>query len=43
MVKNQLLLAKMSFANRRDSYVWKGQLHENHVKSGNIDTMFRMQ
>ena len=36
-------LLKMSFANRRDSYVCKGQLHENRVKFGDIDMMFRMQ
>lgn len=36
-------LLKVSFANRRDSYVWKGQLHENHVKAGNIYVMFITQ
>ena len=48
IVSEQLLpltetLLKMSFANRRDSYVCKGQLHENRVKFGDIDMMFRMQ
>ena len=36
-------LLKVSFANRRDSYVWKGQLHENHAKFGNVYMMFIMQ